>query len=606
VATHDSAPFGRGISPSTFATNGEDASRDLGKYRVIAELGRGGMGVVSLAVLRGPGGFHKLLAVKELRSEFVRTQALVAMFVDEARLAARLSHPNIVQTLEAGTEDGRPFLAMEYLEGQPLRVVAQRALALSSRIPLRTHMGILVDVLSALDYAHGLADFDGRPLGIVHRDVSPHNIVLTYDGQTKLVDFGGSGAARLRKAASGDDRDFIVGKARYMAPEQAAGGTVDRRADVFAVGVMLWEAVVGKRPWEGQSDSDIMRKLSSGVLPRLSDTWPDVDPGLAGIVDRAMCPDPAGRYPTALAMRNDVEEYLSARNMAPQSARSLGASVARLFADERERLRALVDAKLQDPGVADAVRSSTLQRIAMSIPASGASADASGEHAHRFSAPTPLPPEPVPELVVPRHAVTSPTWPSPKRRPARAGTVAVVAAVAGAALTLAAVAATRVRWADPASSVAASPPPSRTAAEPATQALAAPIAIAATRPSPRVTHAVVVASPPSARIYLDDTAVPNPYLADHLADGTAHRLRVEAPGYETKARVVTFAGDVQLELELVPQPVSPPPTRSVPARVERPQPPDPPRRALPEPAPPALGVSPRTPRPIDTGDPYPR
>ncbi|HEY4015518.1 MAG TPA: protein kinase [Polyangiaceae bacterium] len=588
---------------TTLGPTREDSGRDIGKYRVLAELGRGGMGVVSLAVLRGPGGFHKLLAIKELRPEFVRSPALVAMFVDEARLAARLSHPNIVQTLEAGSEEGRPFLAMEYLEGQPLRVVTQRALAVSSRVPLRTHIGILVDVLSALDYAHGLADFDGQPLGIVHRDISPHNVVLTYDGQTKLVDFGGSGAARLRKAASGDERDVIVGKARYMAPEQAAGGFVDRRADVFAVGVMLWEAVVGKRPWDGQSDSMIMRQLSSGLLPRLRDTWPDVDPGLASIVDRAMSPDPAGRYATALAMRGDLEDYLAMRNMAPQSVRSLGSAITRLFSEERERLRALVDAKLQDPGPVDAVRSSTLQRIAMSVPVTAVSADASGEHVRRISVATPLPPAPapVPEPQVPRVAVSSPTWPSPKPAPPRAVTVAVVAAAAGAFLTLGTLVVARLRWTETTPAVVAAPEALHASAEPAaTQGAAPPVVIAAQRPAPHVTHAVVVASPASARIYLDDAPVPNPYLADHFADEAAHRLRVEAPGYETKTRVVTFAGDIQLELELIPQPALPPAPR--PARVDRAPPPEPPRRvSAPEPAP---AVSAHIPRPIDTGDPY--
>ena len=327
-------------------------------------------------------------------------------------------------------------------------------------------------MLSALDYAHGLSDFDGRPLGIVHRDVSPHNVVLTYDGQTKLVDFGGSGAARLRRSGAGDDRDVIVGKARYMAPEQAAGGPVVRRADVFAVGVMLWEAVVGKRPWEGQSDSAVLRQLASGALPRLRDTWPDVDPGLAAIVDRAMSPDPAGRYPTALAMRNDLEEYLSVRSMCPQSARSLGVAIARLFAEERERLQALVDSKLRDPGPVDAQRSSTLRRIAMTVPSAGAPADASGEHATRPSIVTPLPLAPSREPSIPRLAVTSPTWPSPKPAAPRAFPVAVVAALAGVVLTLAAFAGTRLRWVEPSSPSSAVSLPSR----PPVEVMAPPLA----------------------------------------------------------------------------------------------------------------------------------
>ncbi|HXN32425.1 MAG TPA: serine/threonine-protein kinase, partial [Polyangiaceae bacterium] len=278
--------------------------RDLGKYRLIAEIGRGGMGVVYLAVLRGIEGFRKLVVVKELRPEFLGADACVTMFMDEARVAARLNHPNIVQTIEVGADGARRFIAMEYLDGQPLQQLVQRALAQSNRLSLRMHLGVLVDVLTALEYAHELTDFDGTALGMVHRDVSPHNVIVTYEGQTKLVDFGISKTAgAVHETRAG----VIQGKMRYMAPEQAAGRSVDCRADLFAAGAMLWEAIVGRRPWEGQSDDAILQSLVAGTVPRVRDAWPDVDPDLAGIVERAMSVDPDARYDTAGAMRADLE-----------------------------------------------------------------------------------------------------------------------------------------------------------------------------------------------------------------------------------------------------------------------------------------------------------
>jgi eukaryotic-like serine/threonine-protein kinase len=196
----------------------------LGKYRLVAALGRGGMADVFLAMLEGPSGFNKLLVIKELRQGVLEDGTAVQMFMDEAHLAARLNHPNIVQTLEVGSDGSRCFLIMEYLDGQPLPRVIRRARERGAQIPLQTHVRILVEVLTALDYAHSFTDFDGRPLSIVHRDVSPQNIILTYEGGVKLIDFGIAKTA----LASGETREGIVkGKVKYMPPEQAMGHAVE-------------------------------------------------------------------------------------------------------------------------------------------------------------------------------------------------------------------------------------------------------------------------------------------------------------------------------------------------------------------------------------------
>ncbi|MBV9949805.1 MAG: serine/threonine protein kinase, partial [Myxococcales bacterium] len=311
------------------------------------------MGVLYLAVLRGPGAFHKLVALKELRHEFLDDDVLVSMFMDEARLAARLNHPNIVQTMEVGTGGGRHFMAMEYLEGQSLQRLVQRAQERSTPIPLALQLGIQLDLLSALDHAHRLKDFDGTPLAVVHRDVSPHNVFVTYEGQIKLLDFGiakADGLDGARAEPSRTDGAFtsaLKGKTRYMAPEQAAGDPVDARADLFSVGVMLWEAIVGRRAWEGRPDAAVLQSLARGEVPTLRDALPDVDPALAAIVDRAMGVEPEGRFGSAREMRDALEQYMVDRFHGPLHHRALAALVSGLFAEDRERLRALVEMQLR-------------------------------------------------------------------------------------------------------------------------------------------------------------------------------------------------------------------------------------------------------------------
>jgi eukaryotic-like serine/threonine-protein kinase len=215
-----------------------DAPQDAtGRYQLITKLGHGGMARVLLMVARGRSGVSKLLVVKELLAEIKEDPEFLAMFLDEARLAARLNHPNVVQTYEVSEDGPTPVIVMEYLEGQSLAAVLNRIGR--AQMPLQLHLHILLQALTGLHYAHELRDFDGTPLGVVHRDVSPQNIFVTYEGQVKLVDFG------IAKASSSSGRTrtgVFKGKVAYASPEQTASSTVDRRSDVFAVGVMRWRS----------------------------------------------------------------------------------------------------------------------------------------------------------------------------------------------------------------------------------------------------------------------------------------------------------------------------------------------------------------------------
>ena len=243
----------------------------FGKYQLIAQLGEGGMAQVYLAALAGPrgSGFSKLTVIKRLRASYEEDQEFITMLVDEARIAARLNHPNLVQTHEIGDVDGRYFIAMEYLDGQPYHRIQTRVRARAKKAGgvddgiFTKEMGyvILLDTLAGLHHAHELADYDGTPLGVVHRDVNPQNLFVTYDGQVKIVDFG---IAKAVGRGVETRHGVIKGKLTYMAPEQSVGQHVDRRADLFSVGLLLWEVATGRRRWEDESEGSILRALLAG------------------------------------------------------------------------------------------------------------------------------------------------------------------------------------------------------------------------------------------------------------------------------------------------------------------------------------------------------
>jgi serine/threonine-protein kinase len=311
---------------------------------LIASLGQGGMAKVYLALMAGPAGFNKLLVVKALREDMLSaSEEFVQMFLDEARLSARLNHPNIVQTYEVGESEGRYFIAMEYLEGQPLRSVQRKCDP--SGMPLEEELRVLSDTARGLHYAHELTGFDGEPLGVVHRDVSPQNVFLTYDGQVKLLDFG---IAKTQDAEHLTKVGVIKGKIDYIAPEQIRGEKIDRRADVFALGAMMWEALTGKRFAGGPKVADVTKIHTrvTGGEAKVRDLKPDVPAELARIVELALALDPDDRYATALAFAEDVENYLEGLSRKPTS-KTLAELMAPPFNEERTKMRKLVDQQIQ-------------------------------------------------------------------------------------------------------------------------------------------------------------------------------------------------------------------------------------------------------------------
>ena len=263
-----------------------------------------------------------------------------AMFLDEARLAARLSHPNVVQTYEVGTRTA----ALLHRDGVPRRAAAQPGSSAHRRgpAPARPRAARRLPTCSrACTTRTSSSDYDGTPLSVVHRDVTPHNVFVTYDGQVKVVDFGiAKAATSSRETRTG----VLKGKVAYMAPEQALGERVDRRADVFSVGVMLWEVSTGKRLWRGKSDVNVIQRVVSGEIPRPSSVKPDIDPELERIIVKAMSLRCDDRYPTVAEMQADLEAFLATKG-APTH-RALAKWTSDRFAEDRKRVRAVVDAQL--------------------------------------------------------------------------------------------------------------------------------------------------------------------------------------------------------------------------------------------------------------------
>jgi serine/threonine-protein kinase len=320
------------------------------------------MSEVYLALARGPAGFNKLVVVKRLLSSLVADGHFLEMFLDEARLAARLNHPNIVQTNEVGVADGSYFIAMEYLDGQPLQKIVQRLLP--RPLPVDVALGIAANVSAGLHYAQTLADFNGTALGIVHRDVSPQNIFVTYTGQVKIVDFGiAKAAGQTTETVTG----VLKGKIAYMSPEQMGGGPIDGRADIFSLGVVLYEALTGQRLWGSPiRDVNIVKRLVSGDVPSSPrSVVPDLPEDVDHICRRALAIDRDHRYASALEMHKDLEASI-ARLPHRTSERGVGEMMAGMFEHERQAMAKVIERQL---ALIEATEESALRSVStLSIP----------------------------------------------------------------------------------------------------------------------------------------------------------------------------------------------------------------------------------------------
>jgi serine/threonine-protein kinase len=266
------------------------------------------MAELYLGRLRGRGGFEKLVAIKQMKAHLSDDPGFVAMFLDEGRIAARLTHPNICQVYELGDDEGQLYMAMEYVPGIPVSTILAALPRTSDGFDLRVSAGILVQVSEGVHFAHEHKADGGVAAPIVHRDVSPTNLLVTAEGVCKLVDFG---IAKVLTEVSHTRTGVLKGKPAYMAPEQIRAEPVDRRADVFALGVVLWECVAGKRLFQGDSDFLIWQQITQNPVPSLRELRPEVPAGLDAVVQKAVAKDPAQRYESARAFAADLRRSVS-------------------------------------------------------------------------------------------------------------------------------------------------------------------------------------------------------------------------------------------------------------------------------------------------------
>jgi eukaryotic-like serine/threonine-protein kinase len=475
------------------------------------------MADVFLAVTEGATGinFNKLVVLKKLREHLVGDVDFVSMFMDEARLAARLNHPNVVQTLEVDRAEGELILAMEYLDGQPLHRLLART---RESLPLEMHLAILHDVLAGLEHAHELRDYDGSPLHVVHRDVTPQNIFITYDGQVKVVDFG---IAKAEGRQSETKHGVVKGKIAYMSPEQARAEVIDCRADIFAVGVMLYEAVARKRMWAGFGEQEIVRALIHGRVPNIRSVFPGVDPAMAAILTRALAPTTAARFQTALEFQVALEAYQDAHAPRPSS-RQLGKKLSDLFADRRQVTREVIESQLADlKGARLNLVALPLQDIPITLEPMASEASEATEVIGPPSATSLRVPSSTSSSISMRLAsASSVTNPPPSLTPPVHRRLPLAAIAAGVLLLAVLAAAVFAR---------------SSAAEGGSGQI----------------DVSLRAEPASVHFSIDQGAqLPNPYRGSAAKDNKDHVIRAWSDGYEEKSRTIRFDDDISLSFTL--------------------------------------------------------
>ncbi|MBI2893411.1 MAG: serine/threonine protein kinase [Deltaproteobacteria bacterium] len=340
-----------GWEPTALEAKPFGGRRRLGRYVLCGEIAAGGMATVMLGRATGPGGFDKLVALKLIHPRFAREPAFVEMFLDEARIASRIEHPNVCSVFDFGEVDGVYYLAMEYLHGEPasrlLQVVSEAPRQTSSpRLPLFAAR-IVADACEGLHAAHELRGDKGELLEVVHRDISPHNLFITYDGGVRVVDFGIAHAAdKLHRTLTG----VVKGKIAYMPPEQLQGGELDRRADVWALGVSLWEMLTCTRLFRRDSELSTIDAVLKQSVPPPSSVRMTVPPQLDPIVLRCLERRPEGRYATARELGRDLGAFIASTGRHVGIA-DLAEWMEELFAPERDRKRAMIE-RARDGSVA--------------------------------------------------------------------------------------------------------------------------------------------------------------------------------------------------------------------------------------------------------------
>jgi len=522
----------------------------LGRYELLLPVAQGGMARVWAARQHGQRGFTKLVAIKTILPQLAADPNFEAMFLDEARLAAGVHHPNVCEIFDLGEEDNTLYIAMEWVNGDSVSrllkpYVRKGEKPVAYRLNARVAARIVADAAKGLHAAHELRDESGQPLNVVHRDVSPQNILVGADGVIKMTDFGVAKALGTQHEVTMAGQ--VKGKVAYMSPEQARGGRIDRRSDVFALGIVLYEITTGRRPFAGENELEVMRALARGRFDPPSVVVPGFPHELEAIILTAMSMNPEQRFPTAESMRGALDQWLalsgplvSEADVAATLRERLGNQTEEKMARIRERLAA--PAELTDPGLlveqapGEGSRSQLSAASVVSV-ASQASAPSTASHASAPSSVSTVSHATAPSAVSAAWPMVQTTAPASQAGPARGGATAKTALL-GVMIGIGVFAVLAVGgggyYVLRSKARAAAAQPATSTPEPAVSASAAPekvaeIPVTLVEPTSGVTLLVDGIVQPVGKL-----SIPTP------APGTKRKLTARALGYQ------------DLELELAP------------------------------------------------------
>lgn len=313
----------------------------IGRYEVVLRLGHGGMATVYLGRATGSAGFERAVAIKVIHPHLVAEPEFVEMFLDEARIAAKIHSPHVASIIDLGEDAGFHYMVLEYIDGETLSALLRQLRARDERLPLSVALQILADACEGLVAVHGLCDPSGRPYGLVHRDISPQNLMINFDGWSKIVDFG---LVKATGARNSSHTGSLRGKLAYMAPEQARGRSLSARTDLFALGVILWEMLTGQRLFHGDSDAETLDNVIRCEVPPLSSMRPDAPAGVERVLQRSLAREAAERYASAEEMLADVRALLRDAAASEDPRRNLGALMWRNFSEQAKYRRSALSA----------------------------------------------------------------------------------------------------------------------------------------------------------------------------------------------------------------------------------------------------------------------
>ncbi len=372
------------------------ADKRFGKYNLLHRLAVGGMAEIFIARHQGLQGFSRKIVIKRIRPHLSKEQTFVTMFLNEAKLAAQLNHSNICQIYDLGRIDESYFIAMEYVRGRDMRQVVSRADKKGIKFPLEYALKVTSAVCEGLYYAHRKLDDQGRPLHIVHRDVTPENVMVSFDGEVKILDFG---IAKAETTVSETRVGEIKGKLGYMSPEQVMGKSLDQRSDVFSLGVVLYEWLTGHKPFSGQNDVDVLKAVADAKVYPPSSFRPDLPPQVEAIALKALARNREERHQTAWELQYDINQFLSGHEFNPTNIH-LSNFLRQLFAEDIAREdQALACAEAEQDAAPDRPQGEITPSIAVGNVASEAAPEAKRQRTPRrqsskVKAPPAAPPPP--------------------------------------------------------------------------------------------------------------------------------------------------------------------------------------------------------------------